>query len=190
MKTHKCLICSLAFILSILLVGCGTAPLSMKVYDSNALKSSKSITVLDFSAEGDTLNYSGDLDSLGHVMAALLQSDLRSMTQSLEVTLGKSDNITTDLVIEGKFTKIDEGDAAGRIMVGPLGEEGVTVAVDGVVKKSDGTVVAVFNTSKTSSGGPLGMGGLLAGDSDVIIDDIMEEIAEEFTGFIIEHTSN
>jgi hypothetical protein len=57
--------------------------------------------------------------------------------------------------------------------------------LDGVIKNSDGKVVANFNANKESAGGPLGMGGLLAGDSDVIIENLMEEIAEELSDFII-----
>ena len=66
-----------------------------------------------------------------------------------------------------------------------VGQEGVIIQLVGVIKDSEGNVVASFNANKESAGGPLGMGGLLAGDSDVIIENLMEEIAEELSDFII-----
>jgi len=66
-----------------------------------------------------------------------------------------------------------------------VGQEGITVSVDGIDQKSDGTIIAEFNKSKTNVGGPLGTGGILAGDTDTIIEDILEDLTE----FIIEQTS-
>lgn len=166
----------------VLLCGCGSAPLTTSIIDKEGFSKSSAITVLDFSAKDSLVRYSGNADSLGHVMATLLRKELQGRTGNLAVYLGSGSPITTDLVLEGKFTKIDEGDAAARIMVGA---EGVTVAVEGKISKPTGEVVAEFSKSKTSSGGPLGMGGLLAGDSDVIVEDIMEDIAEDLAEFII-----
>jgi hypothetical protein len=168
--------------ITIFLIGCGTAPLSMKVHDSDAFSTSKSLLISDFSTEGATINYEGNADSLGHVLAVLLQQELQKKAGQLTVTLEDDESDNADLIIEGGFTKIDEGDAAARVMVG---QEGVLIQLDGVIKNSDGKVVANFNANKESAGGPLGMGGLLAGDSDVIIENLMEEIAEELSDFII-----
>jgi uncharacterized protein DUF4410 len=86
------------------------------------------------------------------------------------------DSTTSDLIVEGKFTSIDEGSAGGRVV---LGTGGATVAVKGVLKARSGETVAEFTKSKTSAGGPLGMGGLLAGDASAIIHNNVESIADE-----------
>lgn len=169
-----------------LLIGCSTAPLTMKVYDSKALSTTKSLAILDFSTKGAKLNYEGNADSLGHVLALLLQQKLQQKVKSLEVDLGERGLNSAGLIVDGGFTNIDEGDAAARVMVG---QEGVTLALDGVIKNSEGKVIANFNASKTSAGGPLGMGGLLAGDSDAIIDNLMEEAADELSDFIVAQTT-
>jgi hypothetical protein len=165
-------------ILATLLIGCSTEPLTMKIQDSNAFSSAKTITILDFSTEGANIVYEGNADSLGNALAELLQQELQKKANYLDVTLGNKE--ATDLIVEGGFTKIDEGDAAAR---------GVTIRLDGVVKKSDGTVVANFNANKESLGGPLGTGGLLAGDSDAIIEDLLNEIADELSDFIVAKTT-
>ena len=176
----------LFFLLAVILIGCGTSPLTMTVIDEKAFNTSKSITILDFSTAGAQLNYQGNADSLGHALAVLLQQELQKKADYLEATLNTKETLASDLIVEGGFKNIDEGDAEARVIVG---QEGVTLELDGVVKKTDGTVVANFYASKTSAGGPIGMGGLLAGDSDVIIDDLMNEIADELSDFIVSKTT-
>lgn len=183
MKSWKrTLTASLVPLIALFLWSCGSVPLTTKVHDQDGFAKSTTIAILDFSGRDTSVRYSGNVDSLGHAMAVLLQKELGKKAGSLVVYLGDNDSLSTGLVLEGKFTTIDEGDAAARIM---LGAEGVTVAVEGKIKKPGGATVAEFTKSKTSSGGPLGMGGLLAGDSDVIIEDIMEEIAKDLAEFII-----
>ena len=128
------------------------------------------------------MNYTGNADSIGHVLAVLLQQELQKKAGQLIVLLENDESNNADLIIQGGFTKIDEGDPDARVMVG---QEGVIIQLVGVIKDSEGNVVASFNANKESAGGPLGMGGLLAGDSDVIIENLMEEIAEELSDFII-----
>ncbi len=172
----------LALVVALCLPGCGSAPLTTKVLDRSGLSKSSAITILDFSARDTSVRYSGNADSLGHAMAMLVQKELQNKGAGLSTSLSSGGPITTDLVLEGRFTKIDEGDAVARIMVGA---EGVTVAVEGKIRKSTGENIAEFSKTRTSSGGPLGLGGLLAGESDVIINDIMEEIAEDLAEFIV-----
>jgi hypothetical protein len=172
----------------VILIGCSTEPLTMKIKDSNAFRNAKSIEILDFSTEGATIKYEGDTDSLGHALALLVQQYLQLKAEYLDISIGEKESITSDLVVEGGFTKIDEGDANDRVMIG-LGNGSVVIELDGVIKKSDGMVVASFNTIKESAGGPIGMGGPLASDANGIIESLMEEIAKELTDFIIFQTT-
>ncbi len=183
------LIFNIAICVSMLLIlfGCGSSPMTTKVLNADAFLSSKSITINDFSAKDATLNYDGNADSLGHVMAALIQKEIKQIKNPVETFLGKSDSITTDMVVEGKFTLIDAGSGAARILIGT---GGATVSVKGVVKDKSGTVIAEFSKSKTSSGGPLGMGGLLAGSGTKIIGDNMEDIAKDVAKFIMKQINN
>jgi hypothetical protein len=156
----------------------------MKVKDSYAFSNAESIEILDFSTEGATIKYEGNADYLGHELAILVKQYLQTKAEYLEVTIGEKESITTDLRVEGGFTKIDEGDAKDRVMLG-LGNGSVIIELDGVIKKSDGMVVASFNTIKESAGGPIGMGGPLASDANGIIESLLEEIAKELTDLII-----
>ena len=149
MKNKFKIICILLLPFTIFLIGCGTSPLTMKVNDSNAFSSSKSILVSDFSTEGATINYEGNADSLGHVLAVLIQQELQKKAGQLKVFLENDESNNADLIIEGGFTKIDEGDATARVMVA---QEGVLILLDGVIKNPDGKVVANFNVNKESAG--------------------------------------
>ena len=174
--------------LMVILIGCSTKPLTMKVRDSEAFRSANSIEILDFSTEGATIKYEGNADYLGHALAILVKQYLQMKAEYFEVTIGEKESITTDLRVEGVFTKIDEGDANDRVMLG-LWNGSVIIELDGVIKKSDGMVVASFNTIKESAGGPIGMGGFLASEANVIIESLMEEIAKELTDLIISRTT-
>jgi hypothetical protein len=171
-----------------ILIGCSTGPLTMKVNDSQAFRSAKSIEILGFSTEGASIKYEGNANYLGYALAILVKRYLQVKSEYLEVTIGKEESFTCDLVVEGGFTKIDEGDVNGRVVIG-FGNGSVIIELDGVIKKSDGMVVANFNASKKSAGGPFGTGGLLAGDGDAIIESLMEEIAKELTDLIISQTT-
>jgi hypothetical protein len=170
------------------LIGCSTGPLTMKVNDSQAFRNANSIEILDFSTEGATIKYEGNADYLGHTLALLVKQYLQTKAEYLLVTIGEEESITSDLRVEGGFTKIGEGDANERVMLG-LGSGSVIIELDGVIKKSDGMVVASFNTIKESAGGPIGMGGFLASEANVIIECLMEEIAKELTDLIISRTT-
>ena len=172
---------SISILLLFILIGCGSSPLTTKVLNADAFVSSNSITIEDFSAKDATLNYNGNADSLGHVMATFIQKEIQKMKNPVETFLGKGDSVHMEIFVEGKFTLIDAGSGAARILVGT---GGATVAVKGVIKDKSGTVIAEFSKSKTSSGGPLGMGGLLAGSGTKIINDNMEDIAKDIAKFI------
>lgn len=171
-----------------ILIGCSTGPLTMKVNDSQAFRSAKSIEILAFSTEGATIKYEGNANYLGHALAILVKRYFLVKSEYLEVKIGKEESFTCDLVVEGCFKKIDEGDASERVLIG-FGNGSVIIELDGVIKKSDGMVVANFNATKESGGGPIGMGGLLAVESDAIIESLMEEIAKELTDLIISQTT-
>ena len=49
----------------VILIGCSTGPLTMKVNDSQAFRNANSIEILDFSTEGATIKYEGNADYLG-----------------------------------------------------------------------------------------------------------------------------
>jgi len=171
----------------VILIGCSTEPLTMKIKDSNAFRNAKSVEILDFSTESATIKYEGNADYLGHALAILVKQYLQTKAEYLEVKIGEEESITSDLVVEGGFTKIDEGNANERVMLG-LGTGSVIIELDGVIKKSDGMVVASFNTIKESAGGPIGMGGPLAADANGIIESLLEEIAKELTDLIVSKT--
>ena len=181
------LLCAITLLSPLALYGCGSAPLTTKVLDQSAFAKSTSIAVMDFSAKDTSLHYGGNADSLGHIMAGYLHNELGSRARGLLVYLGDSGVTPVDLVVDGEFTAINTGVEEERVFLGPLGSGGVTVAVKGVIRRPSGDIVAEFSKSKTSQGGPIGMGGILAGDSDTIVDDIMSEIAEDLAEFIVEN---
>jgi hypothetical protein len=180
---------SLAVIAWLAFSGCGSAPLTTKVFDEAAFEKSTGIAVLSFSGEDTSLHYKGNVDSLGRVIARYVQREIQTKAGWLAVQLGDSGTATTYLIVDGRFTTINEGTADERVLLGPLGEGGVTVAVKGTLRRPNSSVIAEFSKSKTSSGGPIGLGGILAGDSGVIIDDIMREIAEDLAEFVIHHVA-
>ena len=179
------LLLTLAFVL----LGCSSAPLVTRVHDAGAFSDAKSVSINDFSAPGrgflDTparsanWTYKGDTDTLGRTMAMLLRSELLKNAGGLPVSVEGDDSASADLIVEGRFTTIDEGDAI-------LGE--VTVGVEGMIRQQDGTVVAEFGKTKTSRGGLFGLG-LMAGGSGRIIRDIMSDIASGAAKFIARNVS-
>jgi len=114
-------------------------------------------------------------------MAAYVQIALAEGNSRMKASVTPGDTVRTDLIMEGRFTNIDAGSGAARILVGT---GGATVAIWGVIKSKSGDIIAEFSKSKTSSGGPLGMGGLLAGNGEKIIDDSMMEIARDIAQFV------
>lgn len=163
--------------------GCASSPLTTKVEQPSLLVAAKSIAVRDFLTDGAKVIFDGRVDSLGRVMAAYVCAKIREKSDELEVVLDTTGFSDTDITIEGKFTEIDEGSEAGRVLIG---SGGATVAVSGIIRSRDGTIVADFTKSKTSAGGPIGLGGILSGTGREIIDDNMEEIAEDLADFIFE----
>ena len=164
--------------------GCASSPLTTKVEQPSLLAAAKSIAVRDFSTNGATIVYAGNVDTLSRVMAFYLCGKLREMSDDLSIVLDTAATSMSDLIVEGQFNVIDEGSESERVLIG---SGGATVAVSGIIKASDGSIVADFRKSKTSSGGPIGLGGILSGSGMQIVDDNMEDIAEDLAGFIIEN---
>jgi hypothetical protein len=162
------------FVLAGVVAACATsAPLNMRLSNPSAVSSAKSITVRPFTTEDVAQSYK-DAAGLAQDMATALRDNLRALGVAAEIA--QADSITSDLVLEGKFTNIDEGSGAGRVL---LGTGGATVAVRGLLKTRSGETVAEFTKSKTSAGGPLGLGGGFAGDPGGIIRNNAKSIAAE-----------
>src|SRR5262249_48094224 len=90
-------------------IGCASsAPMTMHVEDEGALRSSRSIAIHDFTLQDATVNYKGDTAALGHEMAVLLADQLRASGATV-TTMGANDSAAADLVVNGRFTTIDEG---------------------------------------------------------------------------------
>lgn len=181
-RSFSTLMAVLAAGIGLLQPGCSSSPLTTTVTDPALLRGAKSILVRDFTTRNAKVEFDGNADSLGRVMAGYICAALRARQNTLTVVLDTTGPPDVDLVLEGSFTEILEGSAAGRILVG---SGSATISVNGVMTSREGTPVFRFSKSKASAGGPIGMGGFLSGSGAAILDDNMQEIAEDLADFIV-----
>lgn len=147
------------------------------VYSSLFDHENISISIREFSKEGATIDYTGKPIMFEYALAAKIENNLRKKFAEVRI-ISQTDMPTTDLVVEGRFKAIDEGNRSQRYWVG-FGAGKTTLAVEGrLIRVKDKKVLADFEHKKHAWKGAFG------GSGEDLLNDNIEDMAEEIAEFI------
>jgi len=165
------------------LAQCKSKTAAVKQLDQ--LRQGRSLSIRLFSIAGSTIYKAEPLENLRIALAERLREELQASKYfSSVVILPEDKQPQSDLVLEGEFTEIDEGNRAGRILSG-TGEARLGIRGKLVTTKTSETAFE-FECFRATAGGPLGTGGWLAGSGKKLIHDLIEDLAESLKKVIPE----
>jgi hypothetical protein len=144
--------------------------------DSDALRKGRSLSIRLFSIE-DRVNYQSEpIENLRIAMAEKLRDALRETDYFSSVAILPEDKEPqTELVLEGQFTNIDEGNRAARIL---NGQGHALMVVRGKLLTVSAQKVFEFTCGRATAGGPLGQGGWFAGGGKKLIHSHVENFVQ------------
>jgi hypothetical protein len=173
MKKNLNLIAIVIFVL--LIAGCAGS--RGAVYSSLFDHGDISLSIREFSKEGAKIDYTGNPIMFEYVLAAKIEKNLKKKFVEVK-TISPKDIPASDLLLEGRFVTINEGNRGLRYTVG-FGAGKTTLAVEGrLMRVKDKKVLIEFEHKKHAWKGAFG------GSGEDLLNDNIEDMAEEIAEFI------
>jgi hypothetical protein len=175
-------ICVLASVTGVARGQCG----QWQLLSAGALKPGQSLAVRPFDISRPPHYKAEPAEEFKKVFAA----DLRAAVEKLHrfssvIVVSDTETPTTDLVMEGSFTEIDQGNRALRILWATE-KSAARLGVSSVIKRvSTGENVAWFRCASKTWGGLLGAGGLFSRGGKTLIHSRSRAIARDITESIL-----
>ena len=154
----------------------------------DGLKAGHSLAIRSFTVKQPVRYDQEPLEQFQALFAKDLQAEIQKLGRFEDTRIiSEVDAATTELVLEGIFTRIDQGNRAARVIVigGPVSSAAV-LAVSGLIKRtSDGEEVLRFSCSSETEGGLIGMGGAFSRGGKTLLHSRAEAVAQQIAKTIV-----